>query len=158
MQKVEAQKIFLEISSAKIVDHQLTVLSMLNLCDLLISELFMYQEKDVLQEILVLLGDLHIIAQDQRSFPLLVEVLLRRSKFAIIEGDAVEANNYIEQAELLVLEKDLKHLIPEIEEQKTSLVNNLSRWEELNRQNATIREKLLLANLDTYMDNLFASE
>jgi tetratricopeptide (TPR) repeat protein len=153
--KIEAQKIFSQIITEEVIDHELTILATLNLCELLISELHAYQEDVVLQELKYHLAELYEIAQEQKSFILLVEVLLLQAKFALIEGNADLASKLTDQAEITVVDYDLKHLLTKVTKQQDNLRDSIELWDELNRRNASIRERIELAEIDGYLEKVF---
>ncbi len=155
VEKIKAQKIFDEIVNSDIIDHELSVMANLNLCDLLIAELWSYQEGEVLDELKYHLAELYEIAQEQKSFNLLVEVLLLQAKFSLIEGDANAAMKQLNQAEITVIDYDLHHLDVKVQYQQEELKAKLNLWDELNRRNASIRERIELADMDGYIDRVF---
>jgi tetratricopeptide (TPR) repeat protein len=155
IQKIEAQKIFEEIVSEGIVDHQITIIATLNLCELLIAELRSYENNEVIQELKYHLGELYEIAQEQKSFNLLVEVLVMQAKLALIEGDADRGFNLLIQAEITVADYGLHQLSSKVKDQQQDLRNKVELWNELDRRNAPIRERLDLADIDGYLEKVF---
>ncbi|MHA2092003.1 MAG: tetratricopeptide repeat protein [Candidatus Kariarchaeaceae archaeon] len=155
IQKIAAQKIFEEIVSEDIVDHQITIIATLNLCELLLAELRSYEYKEVIQELKYHLGELYEIAQEQKSFNLLVEVLVMQAKLALIEGDADRGFNLLMQAEITVADYGLHQLSSKVKNQQHDLKNKVELWNELDRRNAPIRERLDLADIDGYLEKVF---
>ncbi|MHA2168419.1 MAG: tetratricopeptide repeat protein [Candidatus Kariarchaeaceae archaeon] len=155
IQKIEAQKIFEEIVSEDIVDHQITIIATLNLCELLLAELRSYEYKEVIQELKYHLGELYEIAQEQKSFNLLVEVLVMQAKLALIEGDADRGFNFLMQAEITIADYGLHQLSSKVKNQQHDLKNKVELWNELDRRNAPIRERLDLADIDGYLEKVF---
>ena len=149
--RVEAQGILQKIVDENIVDHFLTMRAMLNLCELLIDELKMYGDLDVFRQIKALLTRIHDIAHHQRSYPLIVEVLLLRAKLTLIDGDAQGAHQLLEQAKTNAKERGLNQLQMKIIKEQEILQTELEKWSELIEKNASLKERLDQARIEDYL-------
>lgn len=81
-EKVKALEMLQQLVKDEIVFLDTKISAMLNLCELLITELKFYGEREVLQRIRGLLTQIHDIAYEQQLSPLMVESLILRAKFS----------------------------------------------------------------------------
>ena len=145
--KVQAQELLREIIEEEIVDHSLTVLSLLNLCELLLEELKITGEKDVLEIIKPIVGSLDEIAKQQRSYDLLVKIYWFKSQLALIDLNLKKAREMLSNAQSIAEKKGLRRLAMNISSDHDELLNQLSEWEELISKNASLKDRLEFAHL-----------
>lgn len=150
-QKVEAQTILQEIIDGEIIDHEFTILAMLNLCEILSEELKLSGEHDVLTEISSFLDQLYRTAQDYQSYTLIVEVLILKSRISLISGNVEEADKLLDQALIFSEEKGLKQLEMKIQKENLALKKELNRWKELTRNNVSLSERFEQSELKDYI-------
>ncbi|MDH5645544.1 MAG: tetratricopeptide repeat protein, partial [Candidatus Heimdallarchaeota archaeon] len=155
IQKVKAQEMLTQITNEEIIDHELTVICMINLCELLLHELRTYQQDEVLSDIINLSTKLLLIAQDQKSYWLLVEVLILKAKLALIEGNAEEALNLLNSADEIVDARNLEQQKFKINIEQDNLQVTLEIWKELTSVNASIRERMDLSGIEDYIEKIF---
>lgn len=152
--KGQAQVIFQEIAEAEIIDHPLTVVAMVNLCELLLDELKTYGEADVLHETKTLVHRLYALAQDQHSFPLVVKVLILQAKLALVEGKLPTAAKLLEQAKLTAEEKKLGLLAERAAAEKQHMEDQYDMWRRLIQTNAPFGERLEHARVTDYLKDV----
>jgi tetratricopeptide (TPR) repeat protein len=149
--KVEAQSILETIFKEKIIDHEMTIIAMFNLCELLLDELGTYGENEVLIEIEKLLQKLYEVAQNYNSQIILIEVLVLQSRLALLKGDITNANKLLDQASTLIEKKDLGVLATRIENEKNYLRENLKKWEILTQTGMTLSDRLKQTEMQEYI-------
>ncbi|MFW9780373.1 MAG: tetratricopeptide repeat protein [Candidatus Heimdallarchaeota archaeon] len=149
--KSQAQDLLAELAREEIIDYELTVLILTHLCELQLEELKHYNGSEVFAEAKDTINKLYTLAQDQKSFSLLVTALLLRMKFALISGDLPRALKYLDQARITAAEKNLGTLIEKVDLEKKKLEEELVKWEELLSQNATLQERLQQARVEDYL-------
>jgi hypothetical protein len=66
MFKVDAQRILAKIVNDKVIDHEMTIIAMLNLCDLLLDEWQTYNQEEVLKELMELLDKLYLVGYEYK--------------------------------------------------------------------------------------------
>ncbi|MHA2345817.1 MAG: tetratricopeptide repeat protein, partial [Candidatus Hodarchaeales archaeon] len=99
-QKFQAQQKFQTILENEIIDHNITVLSMLNLCELLILEIkYSESAEKLLQEVIQLAEQLQKIGQSQKSSSMIIMALLLRTKLALVQGDVETASHLLSNRE-----------------------------------------------------------
>ncbi|MFX0090579.1 MAG: tetratricopeptide repeat protein [Candidatus Hodarchaeota archaeon] len=144
----KAVELLEQIVEEEMVDHELTVLALLTLCDLLLGELRMSDDLEVLKAVKNLVKRLLEIAKQQNSFWLLAETYVLQSKLALLELDIQSAQSFLTQAQLMANKKGLQRLVLKISNEHDALLDQISLWEELVTRNATITERAELAHLD----------
>ncbi|MFX0116942.1 MAG: tetratricopeptide repeat protein [Candidatus Hodarchaeota archaeon] len=150
--KLQAQKTFQEIVDDGIVEYDITVLAMLNLCELLILELKISEaEEEVLAEIATLSNKLYEMAQEQKAPLVIVLALILQAKIVMVEGKLKEATEFLDNAIIIAEEKKLGNLLAKARFEQEILEAELEKWEELSQRNAPIKERFQQARFDDYL-------
>ncbi|UCE12310.1 MAG: tetratricopeptide repeat protein [Candidatus Heimdallarchaeota archaeon] len=150
-EKAEAQELLQQVVSEEIVNHDLTVRAMLNLCEILLDELKVYGDTDVFNQVKTLLTGIFNIALQQQAAQLIVQSHLLQAKFALIEGNANAADDLLEQARINAEERGLTQLILQINTEQEILHNEVDKWLELFARNAPIKERVEQTRLGEYI-------
>ncbi|MFX0094967.1 MAG: tetratricopeptide repeat protein [Candidatus Hodarchaeota archaeon] len=154
VQKAKAQQIFQEITQEEIVEHELTELAFLSLCDLLLDELRESNDPEALEEINGYIQKLHEIAETQHSYSMLAEIHIIEAKLALLELNIQSARQSLTQAQALAEEKGLRKLAIRISNEHDQVLDQIRRWEELNEEKSSLTERIALAQLDNDIDYL----
>jgi hypothetical protein len=130
--------------------------AMLNICELLLFEIKsspdeIMNENEVFQEFKQLLNNLASLAQQQHSFPLIVDVTILQAKLALIEGNLTKTMQLLAQAKITAEEKKLQFLYIRVIREENHLKTQLSAWENLIKKNAPLKERLAQAQLEEYI-------
>lgn len=150
-EKVKALEMLQQLVKDEMVFLDVTITAMLNLCELLIAELKFYGEKEVLTQIRSLLTQIHDIALSQQLSPLMVESLILRAKFSLVDGDAQGADQLLEQAKLNAEERGLDLFQVRITNEQENLQNDLKKWIRLTERNTPLKERLEYAQFEDYL-------
>ncbi|MFX0092966.1 MAG: hypothetical protein ACFFBD_14500, partial [Candidatus Hodarchaeota archaeon] len=145
---VKAQEIFEQVVDEEVVDHEVSVVAMLNLCELLLIELRSSGNPEVLSEVNALVNRLLNIAKQQNSYSLLTEVSLLKSKLALVELDVRGAQRLLTQGQLTAEEQGLHRLAMKLSIEHDALLGQLNKWEELIERDASVTERAELAQFD----------
>ncbi|MCH8905662.1 MAG: tetratricopeptide repeat protein [Candidatus Heimdallarchaeota archaeon] len=149
--KMKAQQIYEDILSEEVFDHTLIVLTLLNLCEILIIELQSLQDKEVLEEINQLVNRLHEIAKLQQSYQLLTEVHIIKSRLALIDNQVDEAVALLDEVLTLVEAKNLDYLSTKITSQRVFIMSQIETWSDLASQNVSLRKMIEQTQLQDYI-------
>ncbi|MFX0090277.1 MAG: hypothetical protein ACFFBD_00840 [Candidatus Hodarchaeota archaeon] len=133
------------------VDHEITVLALLNLCDLFLIELRTSGSHEVLAEVQSLVPRLLSIAKQQHSHWLLAETYMLKAMLELLELNLPEAQRLLSQAQAIADEKGLHRLAMKISSVHDNLLDQLSKWEELIDRDASLTERADLAQLEELM-------
>ncbi|MHA1450867.1 MAG: tetratricopeptide repeat protein [Candidatus Hodarchaeales archaeon] len=134
--------------------HELTVIAMINLCDLLLYEVKILGEEGVMGEIQELTAMITGIAKKQASHSLLVESYLLKSKLALLELDTDQAQELLVQARLLAIERGLDRLARTIAGEEEVLLSNLSKWKEISDRKPRMQEIIDLTRIDDLINRM----
>jgi tetratricopeptide (TPR) repeat protein/predicted amidohydrolase len=152
--KMKAGEILGQIVEEEVGDHSLTVTAMINLCDLLLSELKMTGEDELFGEIKTLTKQLLEIAERQASQSLLAETYLLQSKLALIELDMGQAKKLLTTALHIAQEKGLDKLFHTLKSEQDQLHAQMKKWELLIKEKPSKQELIDLTNLDELLSTM----
>ncbi|MFQ5979232.1 MAG: tetratricopeptide repeat protein [Candidatus Heimdallarchaeota archaeon] len=152
--KVRAQEIFQQVAEEELIKYSLTERAMINLCELLLDELKAYGEAAVLQEARTLVHRLYGLAQDQNSFSLVVNALILQAKLALVDGEPVTAEQFLEQAKFTAEEKGLGLLVMRASTELKHLQAQSEVWQQLIRRNAPFHERLERVQIANYLKDV----
>ncbi|MHA2054808.1 MAG: tetratricopeptide repeat protein, partial [Candidatus Hodarchaeales archaeon] len=151
-QKFQAQQKFQTILEDEIIDHNITVLSMLNLCELLILEIkYSESAEKLLKEVIQLAEQLHKIGQSQKSSSMIIMALLLRTKLALVQGDVETASHLLSNAKKIASEKKLVNLLKQVKMEQETVQAELDKWNELIQRKASIQERIEHAQIATWL-------
>ncbi len=154
IQKAKAMEIFYDIVEKNdIIDHDLLIFSIMNLCELLMIELRALEENEVLVEIQKLIRKVYNIAEEHDSTKLMVETLILQSNFALIKGDGTDAYNLLDLASKQADDKGLDNLRNKIKEERDGLTARMEKFKNFvdnnERLQAIIQEDSLIEYMKT---------
>ncbi|MHA2297042.1 MAG: tetratricopeptide repeat protein [Candidatus Hodarchaeales archaeon] len=152
--KIEAERILEQIIHEEIVDHQYTVIATLHLCDLLLFELRTSGEEEILEDVNTLARRLLVIAKEQHSHSLLVEIYLLQAKLALLELDVDKAQKYLSQAHFTANEKGLRKLAITVSYERDLLLSQVNKWKNIIEQEPSINEITELTQLDDLIERM----
>ncbi|MHA1912673.1 MAG: tetratricopeptide repeat protein [Candidatus Kariarchaeaceae archaeon] len=135
-------------SNEEVISHELTVQALVNLSELLLEELRLTGEEEVLQELEEKVGKLFDIAREQQSYSLLAESYWLKAQLALVRLDLKEARNLLSDAQVIAEDKGLVKLARKISSEHDNLLQQLDQWEELIAEDASIAERVKIANLE----------
>ncbi len=150
----EAQEILKRIINSDVIKFELTVIAMINLCDLYIYELRSNNDEDILNDINEILQKLLLIAENHNSFHLLAEIYLIQAKFALIQLDIQKARTLLTKAQKLADLKGLNRLAMTISEEHDQLLEKYHVWTTLDKSELPFSDKLNLAMINPQMERL----
>ncbi len=152
--KVQAQVLLNQIVNEEVIWFEWTAIAIINYCDLLLFEVKSFGDPEVWTEAKTLIQQFSTKAQDQQLFPMIVEALLLRAKFATIEGELQQALKYYDQAKLTATEKNLDFLAQKVAGERQTFEVKFEKWQELNQRNASLQERLKMAQIEDYIQDV----
>ncbi len=154
LQKAEAQKIFTEIMFEEILDYELTINAMLNLCGELLAELQTTGNEQILDELIDIFNKLVAVANEQNSYSLITEMYILQSKISLLELDFNKAQNSLSQALSIAEDRGLHRLALKISNQYDALLDQIKEWRGLDSKDTTIIERLQKVELEQFIAGL----
>ncbi len=153
--RAKAEELLEQVVEEEIVVHELTVIALLNLCDLLVTELQISGDAEVLKGVQAYQSRLFEIAENQHSFWLLAETYVLQSKLLLLDLNVEQARRLLTQAQRLADEKGLRRLAARISDEHDALLEELDTWEELAQRQASLIERTNLARINEHVEHMF---
>lgn len=148
----QAKEIFQGIIEEDIIQLEISVLAILNMCELLILELKISEtQESLLKEINSLSEELYAIAHSQQSSSVGIMSLLLKSKLALIEDNLGEASELLESAQSIAKEKNMKTLLETVRQEQTLMQTELDRLVEGAAIATPLKERIERFRLESYI-------
>lgn len=122
-----------------------------HLVELLLLEYQSSSDKEVMDNISRYLDIQYNGGLKQKRYPLQIEALLMKSQLAQIEGNFIESDQLLNEANSLCIEKNLGRLLGVVEKAKNDTNSEMERMQKLIRNNASFAEKLKRSNMMAYV-------
>jgi tetratricopeptide (TPR) repeat protein len=152
--RVKAEELLKQITEEEVVDHELTVLALLNLCDLLLGELRMSDDPEMLVELDALVNRLLEIAEESDSHWLFAEAYVLKSNLALLNLDTRSARRFLTQAQVIAEEKGLQRLAMKISNDHDALLRQEGHWESETTRDISLKDRLELTHLEGLVDDM----
>ena len=121
---------------------------LIELCDFFLEELRLTNDLKIIDDIQPLIIRLLKESERTNSYTLQAQTYLLHSKISLILMNMGDARRYLNQAQQIAEEHSLQLLAREISMEHDKLLQQLDKWEVLNKTNAPISERMALASLD----------
>ncbi len=136
----KAKLLLRQVVEDEVLEHELFVEAMLNLCDSLLTDLRASGEQKVLEDVRFLVSRLLEVVDEQRSHALLAETYLLQSKLALLELNLKQARTLLTKAQSLADRNGMVRLAMKISREHDSLLKKLSMWERFIEKGASLKE------------------
>ena len=146
--KTQAELILMQIIEKEALPIQYLLLTLANLCDLLLYEMDIMDNLDILNEINPLISKMLKFSENQNSYLWLSETKLLQAKLCLINMDIRGAKKLMSEAQKIAEMHDLNLLAQRISHEQDSLLDQSPLWDELLERNAPISERIKLASLN----------
>jgi tetratricopeptide (TPR) repeat protein len=146
-----AEETLKQIIEDETISSELTIDSLLNLCELLLTELGMTNDLEILEEINTFTAQLLEIAETSHSFSLFAEIYFLKAKLALLTLDVKTARRFLTQAQKVAERFGLSRLADKISLEHENLIEQLNMWENLKNTEISLTERIKLAGLDKHM-------
>jgi len=149
--RAEAEFLLKEIVEEEIINFELAIIALLNLCDLFLIELRNTSEMEIIEELQFYVTKLLDITEKNRSYSLLSDTYLLQARLALLTLDIKEAQRFLTQAQQIAERWGLNRLVKKISSEFDKLITQLSLWEKLKESDAPLIERIKLAQFDEQM-------
>ncbi|MHA2339946.1 MAG: tetratricopeptide repeat protein, partial [Candidatus Hodarchaeales archaeon] len=150
----EILKQLLEDKNLHVDDLHIRIRTLLNLCELLLTELCITNNLEVLEELNQFIAQLLGIAENSHSYWIMGETYLLQAKLALVLSDLKEARLLLTQGQQLSEKNGLHMLAVKISMEHDELLEREKDWEILNEKGVPLAERIELASVDGIMDRL----
>ncbi len=150
----KAQEILKEISEEEIIFIDITILIMINLCEMLVLEFRDSKDPEVLNELNPIIDKLFKIAENQKSYLVMAETLLLKSKIETISLKLTEARQLLNQAQIITEKYGLRNLSIKISVENDELIKNLAVFEKMKLENEPIEQRLEKIKIENQINDM----
>lgn len=150
-EKFKSITYFEEIIEDENVDYYIRCLAIISLCELNFLVLKITPNQKTLEKTVTLVDNLYTKSQEQHAFIWLIESLILLSKLSLLNGDIETSETRLDQALKIAKEKQIQYLIKKVEQEQSSLLADLKKWQLLISQNASLVEKLQFSGIENYI-------
>ncbi|MFW9897311.1 MAG: tetratricopeptide repeat protein, partial [Candidatus Thorarchaeota archaeon] len=147
---IEGHKLFKNQLAHGIPDELSEVI--IELCDFYLEELRLTNDLKIIEDIKPLIKRLLNESVRTNSYILQVKTYLLYSKISLLLLNMGDARRYLSQAQQVADDHGLQLLAREISTEHDKLLEQLDKWEEFNKSNAPISDRMELASLDESLD------
>ncbi|MFX0114221.1 MAG: tetratricopeptide repeat protein [Candidatus Hodarchaeota archaeon] len=151
LDKMQAQDLFQQVAEDEPTFFGIISDAMFNWCELLLFELSVTREWDVFREAKTLVQQFVVRAHQQHFLSSVVDALIVQAKLALVEGDLMAAEEFLDQAKTAAEEKGLSRLIKKAAIEKQRLQDQQVTWQALIQTNAPFEDRLAQAQLREYL-------
>jgi len=152
--RIEAEDIFKQIIKDETISYEIKINILLNLCELLLTELRITNDLSVLEEMDNYINQLLEIAEKGHSFILFAEIYFLKAKLALLTLDLKDARRFLTQAERIAERFGYNQLATKISIEHDNLSNQLNMWDNLRDKELSVSERIKLAGMDDQMKHL----
>lgn len=150
----KSEEILEKVIQEEMGDNEVMVIALLNLCELLLTELRITGDPELLIEVQSLVNKLFNIASSQYNYLLLTDTYILKSKLALIQLDTKKARIFLDQAQEICENKGLKKLAMSISNEYDTLLSQLAKWEEFIDRNASMSERIEFTEFENIIDQM----
>ncbi len=144
----KAEEILTQLLEKEELGYEDRYIALLNLCELLLTELRITNDTGVLDELNKFIGQLSELAEKSHSYWILCETYLLHAKISLLTFNIKKAQRFLTQATQIAERFNLTHLIVKIANEKEGLLKKLDLWEKLEEEDAPMSDRMELARLD----------
>jgi tetratricopeptide (TPR) repeat protein len=150
----EAEMLLKEIIETGQLPPTFYLLSLVNLCDLFLEELYLTNNPEVLEEINIFITKVLEMAKNSNSYLWLAETKLLQAKLALIQMNFDKAKKLLIHAQQIAEMHGFNLLAIKISSEHDNLLEKLNTWEILKKTNAPISERIKLASFEEVINRM----
>jgi len=144
----EAKNLLEQIIHGEIIDYQIHLAALLELCDLLLIDLKDTNDLKLLDMIQPHINKIIEIAKQKHSYWLLAEIHILQAKLELITLDLNETQRSLTKAYHIAEKYGLNLLVSRILNQQDELQKELIKWENFKNSKAIMAERIELARIE----------
>ena len=149
-----ARKLFEDIVEEDISNFEVCVISLLNLCNILLTQLRNADNEELLTKILEYVKMAQEIAADQGMSWFRAETYWLQSQISLIGLDFENARILLNQAQHIAEQDGLHQLARRISSEYDALLEEQDIWAELSKEKAPISERVKAAHIDEHVERM----
>lgn len=150
----KAEKILKEALEEDIVLYEAHIDALLNLCDILLTDLHNTNDPEILNELQPYITRLLDIAEKNNSFSLIAETKLLEARLALLSFDIKNARKFLSKAQEIADKYGLNRLSIKISNEHDELIKQTDTWDSLKKSNLPLSERLKMTGLKEEMKRM----
>ncbi|MFX1499535.1 MAG: tetratricopeptide repeat protein [Promethearchaeota archaeon] len=156
--KAVAEEILRQIIEDEDSDFELILKALINLCELLLTELRMTNDLEVLEEINPLIARLLEISDKSHSYMIQCETYLLQAKLSLLTFDIKKAQQFLTQAQQIAEKYGLNLLAIKISIEHDELLKQINIWENLKGTSSSLKELMEFARINEQIENMIRKQ
>jgi tetratricopeptide (TPR) repeat protein len=149
--QAKAQSLLLQVVDEPLHNMETTLIAILKLIELYLRELKFAGNETVLQDTLMLLSRLQEIATDQNAIHLSVYSQVFQAKLLLIQGKLETASDLLNLTAETAKNHNLGTIHTKVLQEQTQLFQDMAKWQELIASNASLHDRMAIAQLQDYL-------
>ena len=152
----KAEEILKQMIEEGISSFENLKIALLNLCDLLLFELYDTNELEILDELHVYISQLIEAVKNSRSYSLLVETYLLQARLSLVTLDMIKARQFLTKAQKVADKYGFNRLAIKISHEHDVLLKQQEIWEKLKESKSSLAERMELSRLNEQMKRMIS--
>ena len=149
---VEAQSLFKDMIDRSSGGNLILVMG--NLCDLLLEELSIYNDPEILDEIIPLITKSLDMAEAAHNYYWLAETKLLQAKLALIQMNIEESKKFMTQAQRIANLHGLNLLAWRISSDHDKLLEQADVWDKVKKEDIPLADRIKLASTSGVLERI----
>jgi tetratricopeptide (TPR) repeat protein len=150
--RADAQKLYKELINNASGNFLISCIS--NLCDLLLEELSLYNDPEILDEIIPFITRALEMAETTHNYFWLAEAKLLQGKLALIQMNIEEAKKLMVEAQRIADSHGLSLLASKISSEHDNLLKQVEIWDTIKKDEAPMAERIKLASTNGVLERI----
>ncbi|MHA2101674.1 MAG: hypothetical protein ACW99A_23740 [Candidatus Kariarchaeaceae archaeon] len=150
----EAQLILEDLLNDEVIDYKLKIISIFNLCELLLDELKMYGEHDLLEKVEDLIIQAYDLAKKKNSNLIIIESLLLQYKIAVLDGNMNEAKFKLTEAIYLASDCGLLKMEEKAKAERQLFTDEIQKWVDLSKDGFSYCNRVEILDIKEFIENI----
>jgi tetratricopeptide (TPR) repeat protein len=150
----KAEKILKGALEEEIVLYEAHIDALLNLCDILLTDLQNTNDPEILNELQPYVSRLLDLAEKNNSFSLIAETKLLEARLALLSFDIKNVRKFLSKAQEIADKYSLNRLSIKISNEHDELIKQIDMWDNLKKSNLPMSERLKKTGLKEEMKRM----
>ncbi|OLS21935.1 MAG: Photosystem I assembly protein Ycf3 [Candidatus Heimdallarchaeota archaeon LC_2] len=149
--KQNAKQLFQQLQELSSFDFQLLSSVVLNLVDILLDELYQFDDCEKLETLTSLMDELYEDAQAKQLFHFMIDALVLKSKVVALNNQIEDSQFLMEQALMIAEDNKFNALKEKIVSEQIKLKEKIKECHDFHNKYFTLRERMDLCNIRSYV-------
>jgi len=150
----KAEEILKQAVEEETVNYDMTIVALLNLCDLLLYEIQGTGMVEIVNELKSYLAKLINIAEKNHSYLILAETYLLQARLALLTLDLKETRLILTKAQNIAERYGLSRLAIKISSEHDAFLKQQNVWEKINKDDVSLAKRIELSGINQQMDGM----